>query len=658
MLKKSMDIVDIYTWTQLNKGLLRDCFIDNVYRLDYSWLLKLRCLGEVKLLKIWPGQSIYFTMSEPLSKSIDNFAKFLRAHIRDGKILNVEVPWWERVIAIKIAKGGKEQIHYVEIVPRGLWVITDNSNKILYASHFEEFRDRVIKPGISYSPPPPRGIAPWDPSILLDVLLRSKDIVRGIVTGWGLPGYLAEEILFRIGLYNDKLKKPIDLPRIELERLAIEYKNIVEESLKGRGFLVLNEYKIEFYSPYKPLLFIELFNKDVREDEFNRVVDVYFNELEAVIKSEEKRKEVEKQIESWNRRLEEHKKIVEKYSLELNEIRDLLSFIYNNYTHILQVLNCSKTMKKEYGWEAVYKCGVKKYMEKQGLILVEIGNREIALSIRESLESQVLKLEKKRGELEKKIEKALEVLKELEAKTSVLERELTYRVHVKTSPKYWYEKYRWSITRNGYIVIAGRDSSQNETIVRKYLGEKNIFLHADIHGAPATILIKNGREPSEDDLFDAATIAACYSKAWKEGFAYVDVYWVHGNQVSKTPPSGEYLSKGAFMIYGERNYLRIALKLGIGLRIFCDQVYGDYVKIYIGSPEIVKKTSISYVIIIPGEEDRIMASKEITKILREKALEKTNIKFDITEDEVLRAIPGPVRIVEYGIGNGIVSCES
>jgi len=55
--------------------------------------------------------------------------------------------------------------------------------------------------------------------------------------------------------------------------------------------------------------------------------------------------------------------------------------------------------------------------------------------------------------------------------------------------KEWYEKYRWSISRNGYLIIAGKDASQNESIVKKYLRDKDIFLHADIAGAPATIII-------------------------------------------------------------------------------------------------------------------------------------------------------------------------
>lgn len=32
-------------------------------------------------------------------------------------------------------------------------------------------------------------------------------------------------------------------------------------------------------------------------------------------------------------------------------------------------------------------------------------------------------------------------------------------------------------------------------------------------------------------------------------------WWVHANQVSKTAPSGEFLTTGSFMIRGKKNYL-------------------------------------------------------------------------------------------------------
>ena len=46
----------------------------------------------------------------------------------------------------------------------------------------------------------------------------------------------------------------------------------------------------------------------------------------------------------------------------------------------------------------------------------------------------------------------------------------------------------------------------------------------------------------------------------------LNVYWVHPEQVSKTPPSGEYLTKGSFIIRGNKNFIRgVPLKIAIGV---------------------------------------------------------------------------------------------
>merc|ERR1712142_1462764 len=49
-------------------------------------------------------------------------------------------------------------------------------------------------------------------------------------------------------------------------------------------------------------------------------------------------------------------------------------------------------------------------------------------------------------------------------------------------------------------------------------------------------------------------MAICYSAAW-EARVVTSAWWVHHNQVSKTAPSGEYLTTGSFMIRGKKNYL-------------------------------------------------------------------------------------------------------
>ena len=54
----------------------------------------------------------------------------------------------------------------------------------------------------------------------------------------------------------------------------------------------------------------------------------------------------------------------------------------------------------------------------------------------------------------------------------------------------WFEKFNWFVSSENYLVIAGRDGQQNETLVRRYLRAGDVYVHADIHGA-SSVIIKN-----------------------------------------------------------------------------------------------------------------------------------------------------------------------
>ena len=36
--------------------------------------------------------------------------------------------------------------------------------------------------------------------------------------------------------------------------------------------------------------------------------------------------------------------------------------------------------------------------------------------------------------------------------------------------KLWYHRFRWFVTSDGVVVLGGRDASQNEELVKKYMG--------------------------------------------------------------------------------------------------------------------------------------------------------------------------------------------
>uniref|UniRef100_A0A8C3PHH0 Ribosome quality control complex subunit NEMF n=1 Tax=Calidris pygmaea TaxID=425635 RepID=A0A8C3PHH0_9CHAR len=83
----------------------------------------------------------------------------------------------------------------------------------------------------------------------------------------------------------------------------------------------------------------------------------------------------------------------------------------------------------------------------------------------------------------------------------------------------------------------------------------DIYVHADLHGATSCVIKNPSGEPIPPrTLTEAGTMALCYSAAW-DARVVTSAWWVSHNQVSKTAPTGEYLTTGSFMIRGKKNFL-------------------------------------------------------------------------------------------------------
>ncbi len=214
-----------------------------------------------------------------------------------------------------------------------------------------------------------------------------------------------------------------------------------------------------------------------------------------------------------------------------------------------------------------------------------------ALTALEESRRKLAGIEQSMGEAEVlKTVKPIEVMKEL--------------VKRKVKRKEWYEKFRWFRSSDGFLVVAGKDAVSNEVLIKKYAGPDDAVFHADVAGAPFVVVKTEGKAPSEQALREAGEFAAAFSKAWREGAGSADVYWVKPSQLSKSGPSGEYVTHGAFAVSGKRNWMRsVSLKLAIGM-------VGNGKLRFVGGPvEAVKAKTKAYVTIMPGD----LAGKDLLK---------------------------------------------
>jgi predicted ribosome quality control (RQC) complex YloA/Tae2 family protein len=176
----------------------------------------------------------------------------------------------------------------------------------------------------------------------------------------------------------------------------------------------------------------------------------------------------------------------------------------------------------------------------------------------------------------------------------------------KVKHKEWFEKFRWFISSDGFLIIAGKDATSNEVLIKKHTENDDVVFHADIVGAPFVVIKSEGKEPGEQCLREAGEFAAAHSRGWREGFGSVDVYWVRPEQLTKAGPSGESVGHGAFVVRGERNWLRgVALKLAVGV------ITGKNGAIrFVGGPiDSVKAKTEDYVKVVPWD----LAGKELFK---------------------------------------------
>lgn len=161
-------------------------------------------------------------------------------------------------------------------------------------------------------------------------------------------------------------------------------------------------------------------------------------------------------------------------------------------------------------------------------------------------------LHNERKRIEKKLQKAL-VFNEV----NHLEKKVLVQKEEKVNVEYtkWYHKYHWWITKNNFLVVGGKNSDENDYLVKTYLKPNDYYFHCEDFGSGSFILFTDNREPENIDFDETAEGVLALSKYWGSSG---NVFYVRGSQVSLTPPTGMSLSKGSFMIYGKKNIIKVS----------------------------------------------------------------------------------------------------
>ncbi len=633
--KRALSSLDLAVIIKELLNLVLDAHVDNVYEdVDGSLVLKLRTSSEDIYLLIKPGERMNVARHIAKLSSGGRVALF-RRFANGLRITNIGQLEFERVCRITLRGKDDHYYMYVEIIPRGILALTDSDNKVLAVSRELNVRDRSVIIGRQYMLPPmfkdfrSLGVSEW-----FNTIKTYDDVVRGLIKGLGIPPEVVNEVIKEDLLARDLTEELI----AELRSRVLHFiANVIDRPQPV--ILADDSGKFLSFLSFKP----SKVGDGLRLIEFsslNEAVEEYFLAYSKLIDMQRKSREINEELSKVDKLINNLRSELDRAKEELNKVLEIYELTINNYNILDEVHNCVWNTVKKYGWEDVSKCGVIDYDKNSGTFKVLVNGRHVVLNIREDVKDYVIRLKTEISGYEDKIRRIEEVIKEALSRKDVLIKEkeaeavppLLRRID-------WYDKYHWIITSEGFLALGGRDAEQNEKLVRRYLNDNDVFMHADIKGASVFIIKCGGIIPSSG-LREVSTLAACYSRAWREGLGSIDVFWVLGNQVSKRPPAGEYIGLGSFMVYGKKNFIKdVKLELAIGISIINDKYY----KVIVGPEEYIKGRAKFYVVLNPGNVSKEAIGKKMLNFFVE--CDKRLKYLDV--NELTLRIPGPSEILRY-----------
>ncbi len=604
--------LDFYSFLENYREKIVGCFIKKVYQTaetDFLFQLYGSSAGKNYLVISLKKGLLFYDAERP--EAATPLSMLLRKSLSERRIVAAEQINFDRVVKLTLHTG---QEIILEMFRDGNFIIT-NEKKIEFASDQREWRNRKILKGEPYIPPSANNPLELDDNAFLEILSASKaSIVQTLATRLNLGGDMAEEVLFRIGL--DK-----DVPAKEAGQHLGKIREGINELLKETGQNSAYYYEEEnLLTPVKMLHLRE--NADKHYDDFNTGLLDYVQEHYP---SEEGKDAITRRIDSMTKSIAEFERQKESSFEKGNVIMSSLQHFESMLKKLRKMKDTQnlKELKEFDGFPVVGYDSASKEIE------LEVGETRVKLDLNLTAGQNASNYYQKSKDFKSKIEGAYKAIEETKAKRVTEE-----KVTRKKRKKEWFENYHWFISSEGFLVISGRDAKSNERIVKRHLKDKDLYVHADVYGAPSTIIKVEGNEsPTETTIREACAFAVSFSRAWPAGITSGAAYWVYPSQVSKTPESGEYVSTGSWIVRGKRNYLfDLPLKLGIGM-----SDYKGETKPMVRPVLSENFSGTELVIIVPGEEKRNLVAAKISR------------KFGVERDEIDSLLPPGTTSIESGI---------
>lgn len=662
-------------------------------------------------LVIVSGRRLYLSQRDrPMPSQPSQFAMVLRKHMNNSRLIEVKQLGFDRIISMTFEHGSGKLKLIIELFRDGNVLLLDDDGVIIQPLTHAKYASRSLKRGVQYVPPP----AAVDPREMnrekLDKLLDESDddLIRTLAARGNLGRIYGSAICASASLeenlkakdLNDEQRDVLDTAIIGLlkelanndsSRMWFENKEILEKWNKTND---LNE-RDELSGEIKEISPIDLKYLDSK---LSVEIDTLCSGYDAAFGSHDAsafiRREEEKLIEigqdegekkaKLERRADQQRNAIERFLSQAAINQELGKAMQENWPHLETIMSQFNEAISKFTWQEVSEKvreiqWIDRLDPKKGTFVAFLPDEQgepgasVTLYANKTVHQNAQRYFQDARTLKEKSKGARKALENTENAKSKQEKRRKKDVAagrvrgIQRSKKFWFEKYRWAILDNGHIIVGGRDARGNDTIVRKHLNSNDLYIHADLHGAPSCSLklkdgfkimgdiseSQNGIKSMQiaqnlgegvDDargldgniIAQAAQIAVCWSRAWGSGGAAATAFHVRPSQVSKQTESGESLGRGSFVVRGKRTWHRdMNLEIGMGIGV----INGVPLPVC-GTVETISKAFEKWIKIIPGREKKESIANKIAKAT------------GLIQDDVLASLPpGGCSIEDHGLMN-------
>ena len=674
-------------------------------------VLRLNPKGKPPIdLVIVRGKRLYMSRRDrPMPNNPSPFAMLLRKHLGNSRLVAVEQVGFDRVLILTFEHGGGRLKLVIELFRDGNVLLLDDEDVIIQPLTHVKYASRSLKRGEQYIPPPetvdPRGLDRAELDAILDE--SNHSMIRTLAARVNLGRIYGNAVCTAAGIGLDEPADSLD--EEQRQALSDAMTGLLEELSEGEGSYLwfedsdgLMAWKaaedpvsidsassgISEFSPIE-LPFMDS-SMQVDIENLSAAYDAVFGAHDAIayIRREEEKlaavgEDEEEQRAKLDRRALQQRSAIERFESQAILTQVLAKSIQDNWTHVDELLTQVNSLIENEDWQALDRkvedvVWIDRVDPAKRTILARLPDEDnepgasVTLAVEKSVHQNAQTYFEQARTLKDKAKGAKAALERTETQATKEQAKRAKeaaagRVRLaKRSKRFWFEKHRWGILSDGRMIVGGRDAKGNDTVVRKYLRSTDLYLHADLHGAPSCSLrlrdglevdpnpigfrpegvaslkisqeFADGQEDAQnlpaEIIEEGAQLAIAWSRAWGSGGAAATAFHARPAQVSKQTESGESIGRGAFVVRGQRTWYRdVPMEIAIGFATI------NNIPIPVsGTAAGVSKICQRWALIKPGREKKETIANRIAKAT------------GLAQDDVLSALPsGACEIVDHGL---------